>query len=282
MNNASNVLVTGATGFIGKSLCNRLESLGYFILKSSSTDGDIADSGSLEKFSNQNIKHVFHLAGNTFVPKSWDNPHDFIKTNSLGTATVLEFCRKNNCTLTYVSAYIYGSDVVNPISEKYNPAPNNPYALSKQLAEELCLFYSNFYNLIINIVRPFNVYGPGQNSKFLIPTIIKQIKESNEVKVKDLSPKRDYIFIDDLVDGIIKTMDNKTSELFNLGTGKSYSVKEIIEMAIQESGKSINVISDDSVRINEISDTIADISKAKKMLNWEPKVSISQGIKQMF
>ena len=195
-----NVIVTGATGFIGRALCKELTRQNYNVISVSSSNGDIANLNVLSEFADQKVLHVFHLAGLTFVPASWEKPYDFIQTNVLGTVSVLEFCRHNKINMTLVSAYIYGAEIVNPISEDTTPLPNNPYALSKKLAEDVCKFYSEFYQMNICIVRPFNVYGAGQGEHFLIPGIIKQIRHSKEVRVKDLQPKRDYIHLSDLVD----------------------------------------------------------------------------------
>lgn len=277
-----NILVTGASGFVGKELCLQLDQLGYSVISMSSKDGDISDVETFSSFNDQKIKHVFHLAGNTFVPKSWDAPHYFIKTNVLGTSNVLDFCAKNRCGLTYVSAYIYGNKVTNPISENTIPEPNNPYAFSKKMAEDLCEFYSKYMNVNITVVRPFNVYGPGQREDFLIPFIIKQINESKEVKVKDLEPKRDYIHVKDLVVCLIKAMDHKIFEVFNAGSGKSYSVKEIIEIALKIKNKKMPILSEQTTRVNEISDTVADISKAKRLLQWAPEIDIEKGITTLF
>lgn len=277
-----NILVTGASGFVGKELCLRLDQLGYSVIPMSSKDGDISDIETFSSFKDQKIKHIFHLAGNTFVPKSWDAPHYFIKTNVLGTSSVLDFCAKNGCSLTYVSAYIYGNKVINPISENAISEPNNPYALSKKMAEDLCEFYSKHMNVNVTVVRPFNVYGPGQREDFLLPFIIKQINESKEVKVKDLEPKRDYIHVRDLAECLIKAMDHKTFEVFNAGFGKSYSVKEIIEIALKIKNKTMPILSEQTARVNEISDTVADISKAKRLLKWIPQIDIETGIKTLF
>lgn len=275
------VLVTGATGFIGKNLCKKLRSLSIDVIEFSSKDGDISINSSLDLFFNKGVTHLIHLAGSTFVPKSWEEPHLFLETNVLGTSTALDFCRKQGCSMTYISAYIYGSDVINPISENSPISPNNPYALSKKMGEDLCEFYNKYYSVSVNIIRPFNVYGPGQPEHFLIPFIIKQIKETNEVKVKDLEPKRDYIYIDDLIDCIVKAKDYKLFDVFNAGTGKSYSVKEIIEIALKLSDKKHSIISESSTRKNEISDTIADINNAHSKLKWISKISIEQGLSEL-
>lgn len=276
------VLVTGATGFIGSRLCTVLEQKGFHVLKHSSRNGDIADPSSLDQFRKQSLHHVFHCAARTFVPRSWERPLDFITTNVTGTGTVLELCRQRSVSLTYVSAYVYGSEVINPITEDAVPRPNNPYALSKRMAEELCEFYAKFMNVNVNIVRPFNVYGPGQPVEFLIPFVIKQVKEGKQVEVKDLFPKRDYIYIDDVVECIVKAMEHPGFRIYNAGTGRSYSVKEVIDIVMEIAGKEFPVLSQQTERSNEISDTVASIHQAEKFLEWKPKVDLRSGISLIY
>ena len=276
------VLVTGATGFIGSRLCMILEQKGFHVLKHSSRNGDIADPSSLDQFREHPIYHVFHCAARTFVPRSWEKPLEFITTNVTGTGTVLELCRQRSAGLTYVSAYVYGSDVTNPITEDAVPRPNNPYALSKRMAEELCEFYARFMNISVNIVRPFNVYGPGQSGEFLIPFIIKQVKEGRQVEVKDLFPKRDYVYIDDVVECIVKAMEHPGFGVFNAGSGRSYSVKEVIDIVMEIAGKNLPVLSQQVERPNEISDTIASIEAAEKHLGWKPRFDLLKGLSAVY
>jgi nucleoside-diphosphate-sugar epimerase len=282
MSDKKAVLVTGATGFIGSRLCTILEQKCFHVLRHSSRNGDIADPSSLDQFREQPIHHVFHCAAKTFVPRSWEKPLDFITTNVTGTGTVLELCRQRSVSLTYVSAYVYGSDVINPITEDSVPMPNNPYALSKRMAEELCEFYAKFMSVNVNIVRPFNVYGPGQPEEFLIPLIIKQVKEGRQVEVKDLFPRRDYIYIDDVVECIVKAMDRPGFGVYNAGTGKSYSVKDVVDTVLKIAGKDLPVLSQQVQRPNEISDTIASIEAAEKHLGWKPRFDLLKGLSAVY
>jgi nucleoside-diphosphate-sugar epimerase len=273
------ILVTGSSGFIGSELCTFLESKNEIVIRTDSAKEKVQDRTSFEKYSGQEIKHVFHLASRTFVPASWEQPLDFFEVNVTGTANVLDFCRKNNIPLTYVSAYIYGEVRNNPISESTPVNPNNPYALSKKLAEDLCLFYSDYYKMKISIVRPFNVYGPGQNSSFLIPYVIDQAIHNSSIKVKDLVPKRDYIFLSDLVELIYLVFFKNAEGIFNAGSGTSFSVQHVVDTVQKVLGKSLPVHSEQQVRVNEISDTVADISRAKKILGWSPSTRLEEGIR---
>jgi nucleoside-diphosphate-sugar epimerase len=154
---------------------------------------------------------------------------------------------------------------------------------SKILAESVCKFYSDNFDVKVNIIRPFNIYGPGQSDRFLIPEIILQtLSKAEEIKVQDLSPKRDFVYIDDLIDAIILSLNTEGNyNILNIGSGESYSVKEIIDLIQKIANTNKPVISNDNIRKNEIPDVIADISFAKEKLNWNPKFSFEDGLKKL-
>ena len=277
-----NILVTGSTGFIGKHLINSLEALDHKVFSFSSKDGDIFNYDFIKEYENITIDCVYHLAGKTFVPDSWNNPTSFINTNVLGTLNILKFCDSKKLPLIFISAYVYGNDVRMPVDEDTMPKPNNPYALSKYMAENLCNFYSIYRNMDINIFRPFNVYGVGQDKRFLIPEIMLQVKNNMPIEVNTLKPKRDYIFIDDLVDGLISGMNSFNGiEIYNLGSGASISVEQVINIIKKQSNSEVEFISRNIERENEINDVVADISKARDKLSWSPKISFDNGIKKI-
>lgn len=278
----SKILVTGATGFIGKSVCRLLSEKNIPFISHDSVMLDVTDSNSFNFSGANEIKAVIHLAGKTFVPDSWKNPSEFMRVNANGTMNVAEFCKKTNAHLIYVSTYIYGNTKKNPINESHPADVNNPYALSKKMGEDIALFYQKTFNLQVSIVRPFNVYGPGQNEMFLIPEVIKQVKQGIEIKVKDLNPKRDFIYVDDVAGIILKILETKSQGIFNAGSGKSYSVKVLIDCIQKVAGTSLRVISENTIRSNEISDTVADISKAKSELGWTPVYDLEEGLNKLF
>jgi len=257
--------------------------MGRDVVSMGSVDGDIASQETLVKFEKENIAHVFHLAGKTFVPDSWDNPQSFCQVNVLGTVNILEFCRKKRIPITYVSAYVYGHPDRLPISENNAVQPSNPYALSKQLAEDVCAFYSYAHDLPVTTIRPFNVYGIGQSEFFLIPKIIKQVLADGEnIIVKDLAPKRDYVYLGDLVMALLATLDNQDGyRVYNIGSGISLSVQEVIDTIQGVAGTDKKVICDGEERINELMDVVADISKAENELGWRPEHSFKLGIEKI-
>lgn len=279
----SKILITGASGFIGSHLCKNLIDKGHEVIALFSLHGDIANSNTLDSI-NEKVDKVIHLAASTFVPDSWQKPDEFFRVNSLGTVKVLEFCRKNNTSLIYISAYLYGQPKEVPTTENEIPKPNNPYAFSKYIAEQACFFYANYLNVPSLIIRPFNVYGPGQPENFLVPTIIKQVLNNNEVTLLDLNPKRDYIFINDVIDFIQLAVETELvhSETINIGSGISYSVGDLVEIIQKIAGTSLPVFSKNEVRFQEINDVIANIDKAKLLFNWLPKTTLVSGLEQCF
>jgi len=272
------ILITGSSGFIGSHLKNGLASHGYEIASFNSCDGDISKA----KLNFTNIDFVFHLAGKSFVPDSWRNPKGFYEINVVGTLNVLEFCRNNNIGVLLMSSYVYGIPEVLPINENHPINPNNPYAHSKVLAENLCLFYQNHFNLPVCILRPFNIYGRGMNNKLLIAEIISQLydKKSKEIILQDLSPRRDYLFVDDLVEAMIMLFEKRKTGVYNIGSGESLSVEEIVKSIIIASPIGKTYSSKNSVRKNEIPDVVADISKITSEIGWKPKHSFEEGIRK--
>lgn len=265
-----NVLVTGSTGFIGKPLVLRLEQCGDTVYHfARSLGSDILDKNAFTPFLGKGIDTVFHLAGLTFVPSSWSNPTEFYAVNSLGTQHVLEFCRAADAHMIYISAYVYGVPQYQPIDEDHPVAPNNPYAHSKWLAEELCRFYAGSMGVKTTVLRGFNLYGPGQDARFLIPKIIMQAKEGKEIVVENDTPRRDYLHVDDFIGACILAMQTPDQfRIFNVGSGYSLSVREVIEAVVRAAGNSAGWRCTGEVRPNEISDTVADCRLIFQVLGW--------------
>jgi nucleoside-diphosphate-sugar epimerase len=276
----STIIVTGAAGFVGTALVRSLRQAGHHVMPLDHGRGDIVTAEYWRLL--PPADHLIHLAGRSYVPDSWKAPSEFIATNAAGTARVVEYCHTSMAHLVFVSAYIYGIPQRLPIAEDHPVAPNNPYALSKALAEQVCCFHAETDGLPVTIVRPFNIFGPGQNRAFLIPTIMNQIISSREIRVKDLSPCRDYLLIDDFIDGLERTLRAPDGlRMFNFGSGISYSVQEIIDMAQAVAGTSLPVVCDHNERVNEIPEVCADISRARNQLGWRPSISFAEGLRSV-
>ena len=273
----SRVLVTGATGFIAGHLIPRLRAAGFDVVEAGRASGDTADEATWRRFPTCDV--VVHLAAKSFVPESWETPGLFVRTNLLGTVEALEYCRAHRARLVYLSSYMYGDVAQQPISESTPVAANNPYALSKKLAEEACAFYAERFNVAATILRPFNIYGPGQSGAFLVPSILNQLNAGREIHVKDLEPRRDYVYVADLVEAIIKAFGRAHGfDVFNVGSGTSHSVAEVIRTIQDVWGTDLPVRSDGVRRKDEIMDTVADIARARLDLGWRPKFTLRQGL----
>ena len=287
--NGKRILVTGSSGFVGKNLVEELKRQDADVLTLTDHDGrriDIRDQQRVEaiinKIRNIDIDIVYHLAAITSVPFSFENPGETYDVNVLGTLNILELCRSCNADkIVFASSYVYGQPQYLPIDEKHPLQPTNPYARSKILGEELCRAYNTDFGVKCIILRPFNIYGVGQSKNFLIPSIIAQLRYG-KIELKDPEPKRDFIYISDVIDAYIKAGEfNGDFDVFNIGYGKSYSVKEIVDKIIYLYGKDVKVKYSGERRKNEIMDTIADIKKAKEKLGWKPSVEIDNGLSNL-
>lgn len=271
------VVVTGAGGFLGQMLVRRLQSLGSRVVALSRRDGFrlLEDPLPLEMGD-----HVFHLAAETGVPASWQDPVSFHLVNAHGTVRMLDQCRLAGSTLTYVGAYIYGAPRELPISEHHPIDPNNPYAFSKWMGEQACEWYAEIFKLPVTAIRLFNVYGPGQSDRFLIPRIVGQVLDpgKNEIELMDMSPRRDYLYVDDAVDALLLSRPEHGFRIYNVGSGLSYSVSEVVDSVLRRTGSSKRVRIVGEPRPNEIPDVRADYSLLGSETGWQPQYSLDEGI----
>lgn len=303
------VLVTGAGGFIGSHLTERLivdgakvhafvrytsNSKAGFIDKfpnriKSKIDiayGDILELETLQK-ALANIDCVFHLAASISVPYSFKNPEEVIATNSKGTLNVLTAAKDNNVKriLTTSSSEVYGTAIKIPINEEHSLQGQSPYAAGKIAGDKYAESFYKSYNLPITIARPFNTYGPRQSARAIIPTIITQALTGDKIVLGSLSPRRDFTFVTDIVEGFIKIAknDNVYGEVINLGSGVDISIGELAENIIKIVGKDISIeSSEERIRPEkaEVQRLLCDNSKAKRLVSWEPKISLDEGLKK--
>jgi len=275
------VLVTGATGFIGRSVTARLTSDGVAFTGLGSADGDVADRATLGRLKGGKYARVVHLAGRSFVPDSWTDTAGFMRTNVGGTESVLEFCRESGAALVFVSGYVYGSSKRQPIREDTPPNPNNPYARSKYLAENSCRSCHERHGVPVTVLRPFNVYGPGQGPRFLVPSILRQVRDGSAIEVHDLAPRRDWVYVDDVAAAIVAAARGPRGfEVYNIGSGASTSVEELIRRIQAVCGTALPVRVIGRPRDNEIADTVADIAKARRELGWSPATALDEGLRR--
>jgi len=277
------ILITGHSGFIGSYLQKKLEKTEHELILVDIANGtNICDWQQVKQYEGMDV--IVHLANLSFVPASYEQPKSFYETNYLSTLNMLELCRLNNAKMVFFSSYIYGHPQYQPIDENHPTQAFNPYAQTKVICESLCEGYNRDFKVPITIFRPFNIYGTGQNPDFLIPSIIQQAK-TGKIVIKDDRPKRDYIHVEDIVDAIITAIEtenaDKSIQKYNLGSGLSYSVKEIVDMVRGLFDTEIEYICTHEIRPNDVMDTIADISKIQNKLHWKPSISILEGLTKM-
>jgi NDP-hexose 4,6-dehydratase len=302
------VLVTGADGFIGSHLTDKLikngaivsifirnnsllikkdsqnfRNIGHQIknLKSIIT-GDIGSRDSVELIRKNNPNIIFHLAADAYVPNSFDHPIEVKETNLDGTLNVLHAAMNINteqivCTS---SSEIYGTHD-NAINEKTPLYPSSPYAASKVAADRYCFSYWNTYGLPISIIRPFNTYGP-RHTYDVIPKFIKLALVGKALTIHgDGTQTRDFTYIDDMVNAfLLMGSDKKTiGQSVNFGSGKDVSINDIAKMIISASN-SKSEIKHIEERTSEVSKLLCNYNKAKKLFGWAPTIGIEEGIKK--
>ena len=258
-------IVSGASGFIGQALCDDLRVKGWNVLPMTSANGDVAIQNTWTPLPSARV--FFHLAGRSFVPESWARGPDFVRANVLGTEHALAYCRQHGARLVLASAYVYGIPQRLPIRESDPARPNNPYALTKRMAEQLCEFAVQFQGVVATSLRIFNVFGPGQRAEFLIPKVLQQVKAGKEIRLLDLTPRRDYVYLSDVVDAFIMASEVNTGfHIITVGSGRSLSVAEIVDKIQAVAGTRLPLVADLVERRQEIPDVVADICLAQQVL----------------
>lgn len=278
------IIISGAKGFVGRNLIDILkrDKKKYSLFSLDITNGfDLTDFNLLKDIDSFDV--FVHLANLSFVPDSYIKPLDFYRTNYLTTLNALELCRRKNARMIYISSYIYGNPIHQPVDESHPIYPFNPYAQTKVICEKLCEGYYRDFGVSSIILRPFNIYGVGQKGKLLIPEIVEQLKCGNHVRLKDPYPRRDYVNVKDVAFAIKKCIDTplESCEAFNICSGKSYSVKEITDifnLLLQDKAIFSFGISD---RKNEVNETVGCYSKFNRATGWTPTISLEDGIKNI-
>lgn len=288
------ILITGINGFIGKKLSRELHNkkngivLGYdrsIINKakkgSVNSNLDITSQKFFSDYRDQKIDFIIHLAAKTSIEDSIKNPYKTFFTNVTGTLNMLEFARiKDIKNFIFISTYLYGKPEYLPVDENHPLKPHSPYNKSKFLAEKVCEYYSLEYGINVVSLRPFYVYGPNNKESSLIPKIIKRIYNGEVVVLNGLKTKRDFLYIDDFVELIPKILRNfpKKNNVYNVGYGVSYSIRDVAKKIARLLNKEITVQFKKN-KSNEITDMTADISKVSREFDWKPKINLDLGLK---
>jgi len=303
------VLVTGAAGFIGSHLVEQLLHLDYDVIGLDNFDnfydpaikrenirslegnkgcriiaGDIRNSVFLTSvFYQNNIRWVVHLAARAGVRPSLRQPLLYQDVNIGGTINLLELSHEFNVKrfIFTSSSSVYGPNAALPFKEDAKiDDPTSPYAASKAGAELFCRTYNYIYNLPVTILRLFTVYGPRQRPEMAIHLFTRMIDAGEEISVYgDGTSKRDYTYIDDIVDGIVRglTQEQKGLETFNLGNSHPIALEYLIHLLENVLGKKTR-IKYLPAQLVDIPVTFADITKAGITLGYKPKISIEEGV----
>jgi len=282
------ILITGFNGFIGSHLAESLSSK-YKIIgvssKKSNEKNILKIQKDIQKLTVKDLPKkidcIVHLAAISDVQYCENNKEKCLDVNLFGTQKMLEIARKLGSKFIFVStSHVYGKPTKLPIDENHQKNPQSVYPLSKQGAESMCETYSKTYGLNVSIARLFSVYGPKSPEHLVTTRIISQILNQKNVKLGNLSPKRDFIYIKDVVEAIILLI-NKTNgfNVYNVGYGKSYSIKQICKFLREISGVKFELKSSKAFsRSNDIPNIISNPSKIMK-LGWKPKIDIKKGLK---
>ena len=283
------ILITGATGFIGNYLIpeltkdhkitgiskNKRKSLKNF----TTINLDITKSNLKMK---NKFTDIIHMAAYSDVAFCNQNPTKCYELNAESTQKMLEVARKNDSKMVLVSSsHVYGNPRKKSILENSSCNPLTHYASSKRISEILCETYSKTYGLDIQVARIFSVYGPKSPKSNLIFNIIDQIINNSKIILGNTYPKRDFIFISDVIIGLTKILNSKKKgfQIYNLGSGKSTSVENIVKNCLDISNKKLKIISlKEKRRENEITDIQANISKMKKEFKWKTEISLKKGL----
>ena len=303
------ILVTGADGFIGSHLTELLVKKGFDVraftqynsfnnwgwledLDKNTLDsievlcGDIRDPFFVEH-SIKGTDAVINLAALIGIPFSYVAPQSYIETNVIGAVNVAEAAQKHNLSkvIQTSTSEVYGSAKFVPITEDHPLQGQSPYSASKISADKLAESYYNSFKTPVITVRPFNTYGPRQSSRAVIPTIISQLLTEDKLILGDLSPVRDFTYVEDTANGFILAANNHehVGEVINLGYGKASSIGEISELIMKIMGIHKEIISENSrirPKDSEVIQLISNNNKAKELIKWEPKTDLEHGLEK--
>ena len=299
------VLVTGAGGFIGSHLVERLVEMGAntsaFVQYNSTGSwgwldqspvkdevnvvlGDIRDQDSTQR-AVEGVDIIFHLAALIAIPYSYHAPLSYVRTNVEGTLNVLQSAIRNNVGLVVhtSTSEVYGTARSIPINESHPLQGQSPYSATKIGADKIAESFNLSFGLPVVTVRPFNTYGPRQSARAVIPTIVTQALANEPIRLGNISPTRDLNYVADTVEGFIKAAGSSKAvgEVINLGTGREISIGELARTILRMLGTDLQVITE-SERVrpegSEVERLCADANKARELLGWEPQHTLEEGL----
>ncbi len=303
--NGKVVLVTGAAGFIGSHLAERLVELGadvrafvhynalgtYGWLDTSASAsrmkiiaGDIADRDSVRD-AMKDVDTVFHLAALIAIPYSYRAPASYVRTNVEGTLNVVQAAREIGVrrVLHTSTSEVYGTARYVPIDESHPLQGQSPYSASKIGADKIAESFHLSFNVPLVTIRPFNTFGPRQSARAVIPTIITQVLAGQTVRLGNLTPTRDLNFVSNTVDGYIAAAESECAvgETINLGSGREISIGDLAHLIARLAERPLDMETDEQrlrPDASEVERLLAANAKAKDLLNWAPRVGLEEGL----
>lgn len=303
------VLVTGAGGFIGSHLVQRLYQEGArvraFVRYNSRNDpgllsilptevlsnveiisGDLRDLSAIQA-AMCGVSHVFHLGALIAIPYSYLHPAEVVEANIIGTMNMLLAARELGVErLIHTStSEVYGTALHTPINESHPLQGQSPYSASKIGADKLAESFFLSYNLPVVTVRPFNTFGPRQSARAVIPTIISQALVNKTIHLGNLDTTRDFTYVSDTVSGFLAagSVPGVEGKVFNLGTGQEIRIGDIADLIAQRVGHKVEIVVDpDRLRPqkSEVLRLVSDNKLAREVLNWSPRISLNDGLDQ--
>ncbi len=303
-----NILITGADGFIGSHLTEMLVKEGANVKALSLynsfnywgwlediscldnievLNGDIRDAHYC-KYITKDVDIIFHLAALIAIPYSYVAPSSYVDTNINGTLNIVQAAKENGVSrvIHTSTSEVYGTALYVPIDEKHPLQAQSPYSASKISADAMALSFYNAFDLPLTIARPFNTYGPRQSARAVIPTIITQIASGvKEIKLGDVSPTRDFNYVEDTCLGFLKLASSPKTigETINIGSNFEISVGDTLNIIKEIMNSDVEFITDKQ-RIrpgkSEVQRLWCDNSKIKSLTGFEPQYSIKQGLEK--
>jgi len=301
-------LITGADGFIGSTLVEMLVAKGYRVKALSQYNsfnnwgwlediecknkievltGDIRDPHYC-KFITKGVDVIFHLAALIAIPYSYVAPDSYVDTNIKGTLNICQAAKENgNIRVIHTStSEVYGTAQYVPIDENHPLQAQSPYSATKIAADAMAMSFYNAFNLPVTIARPFNTYGPRQSARAVIPTIITQIYNGEkEIKLGDVTPTRDFNYVDDTCRGFIALAecDESIGQTVNIGSNFEISIGDTLNLIKELIDSDVKFITDKQRIRPEKSEVFrlwCDNSKIKKLTGFKPQVDIKEGLQK--
>ena len=301
-------LITGADGFIGSHLTEMLVAQGYKVkalsqynsfnnwgwLENVNCKNDIEIlSGDIRDFNyckliSKDVEVIFHLAALIAIPFSYVAPDSYVETNIKGTLNICQAAKENGVSrLIHTStSEVYGTAKYVPIDEKHPLQPQSPYSATKIAADAMVMSFYNSFDLPATIVRPFNTYGPRQSARAIIPTIITQIAAGKkEIKLGDISPTRDFNYVEDCCRGFILLAESQKTigETVNIGSNSEISIGDTFKLIKKLMSSDVIIINDDQrnrPKNSEVFRLWCDNKKIYELVGYKPETNIQDGLKK--